>query len=174
VRPVDPGPPVADHDVAPAGQRLGDQQQVAGPTALVLVVLPGWPARPGATGRGGVISASSWRLVSSRQTWGRRGSSGRVEPPSTSSMRQPNSASCSGGDAPGLPSATACAGLLQGLADRLVRHRLHHPQRTSRSASSRRVQRLWPSGGALQVSATRWASCSPSSRRRYWRAGGLR
>src|SRR4029453_1500521 len=37
---------------------------------------------------------------------------------------------------------------------------------TSRSASSRNVQRLWPSGGALQVSATSRASCSPSSRRR--------
>jgi hypothetical protein len=45
---------------------------------------------------------------------------------------------------------------------------------TSRSASSRNVQRLWPSGGALQVNATNRASCSPSNRRRYWRAGGLR
>src|SRR5919197_3872583 len=45
---------------------------------------------------------------------------------------------------------------------------------TSRSASSRNVQRLWPSGGALHASATRRASCWPSSRRRYLRAGGLR
>src|SRR4029453_7792500 len=45
---------------------------------------------------------------------------------------------------------------------------------TSRSATSRNVQRWWPSGGALQVSATSRASCSPSSRRWYWRAGGLR
>src|SRR6266487_2419143 len=45
---------------------------------------------------------------------------------------------------------------------------------TSRSASSRNVQRLWPSGGALHASATRRASCSPSRARWYWRAGGLR
>src|SRR4029453_3038452 len=45
---------------------------------------------------------------------------------------------------------------------------------TSPSASSRSVQRLWPSGGALQVSATSRASCSPSNRRWYWRAGGWR
>src|SRR5438552_986272 len=45
---------------------------------------------------------------------------------------------------------------------------------TSRSAKSRNVQRLWPSGGALHASTARRASCSPSSRRWYWRAGGLR
>jgi len=41
VRPVDAGAPVADRDLAPAGQRLADQEQVADPTTLVLVVLPG-------------------------------------------------------------------------------------------------------------------------------------
>jgi hypothetical protein len=85
--------------------------------------------RPGAGGRDGVTSPSSWRLVSSRQTRGRRGSSGRVETPSTSSIRQPQLAVLLGRDAPALLSARAGAGLLQGLADRLVRHRLHHPQR---------------------------------------------
>src|SRR5512132_1033826 len=45
VRPIDAGAPVADRDVTPAGQRLGDQEQVAHPTALVLIVLSGWPAR---------------------------------------------------------------------------------------------------------------------------------
>src|SRR6266508_5471049 len=45
---------------------------------------------------------------------------------------------------------------------------------TSRSASNRNVQRLRPSGGALHASAAKWASCSPSSLRRYSRAGGLR
>ena len=45
VRPVDPGAPVADRYLAPASQRLGHQEQVAHPTALVLVVLAGWPAR---------------------------------------------------------------------------------------------------------------------------------
>jgi hypothetical protein len=45
---------------------------------------------------------------------------------------------------------------------------------TSRSDSSRNVQRWRPSGGAPHVSATRWASRSPSSRRREDCAGGLR
>jgi hypothetical protein len=44
VRPVDPGAPSADHDLAPASQRLGHQEQVAHAPTLVLVVLPGWPA----------------------------------------------------------------------------------------------------------------------------------
>ena len=51
VRPIDPGAPSADHDVAPASKRLGHQEQVAYPTALVLVVLPGWPARAQRAGR---------------------------------------------------------------------------------------------------------------------------
>ncbi len=72
VRPVDAGAPRADHDVAPASKRLTDQKQVAHATALVLIILAGRPAR--ATGRGGLTSASSWRLVSSRHTWGRWGS----------------------------------------------------------------------------------------------------
>ena len=48
VRPVDPGAPSADHDLAPAGKRLTDQEQVAYPTALVLVGLAArrqWAAR---------------------------------------------------------------------------------------------------------------------------------
>ena len=55
VRPVDAGAPVADHDLAPASQRLADHEQVAHPLALVLVVLPRRP--PGRDGRGGVTSA---------------------------------------------------------------------------------------------------------------------
>jgi hypothetical protein len=71
VRPIDAGTPVADHDLAPAGKRLGHQEQVADPTTLVRIVLAG---RPGTSGRGGLTSPRSWRLVSSRHTWGRRGS----------------------------------------------------------------------------------------------------
>src|SRR5512132_1297459 len=39
VRPVDAGAPVADHDLAPASQRLAGHEQVADPAALVLIVL---------------------------------------------------------------------------------------------------------------------------------------
>jgi hypothetical protein len=54
VCPVDAGAPVADHDLTPASQRLGHQEQVADSTALVLVVLPGWPARRQRAGRIGL------------------------------------------------------------------------------------------------------------------------
>jgi len=43
---------------------------------------------------------------------------------------------------------------------------------TSRSASSRKVQRVRPSGGAAHASAIRWASWTPSSLR-YWRPVGF-
>ena len=52
VRPVDAGAPVADHDLTPASKRLGHQEEVAHPTALVFVVLSGWPARRHRAGRG--------------------------------------------------------------------------------------------------------------------------
>src|SRR5439155_789216 len=45
---------------------------------------------------------------------------------------------------------------------------------TSLSAKSRKVQCACPSGGSPQASATRWASCSPSSLRRYVRRGARR
>jgi len=51
MRPVDAGAPVATGDVAPASQRLGHQEQVAYPAALVLIVLSGWPARRHRAGR---------------------------------------------------------------------------------------------------------------------------
>lgn len=45
---------------------------------------------------------------------------------------------------------------------------------TSLAASRRSDQRACPIGGALQASATRWASWAPSSLRRYSRVGGRR
>ena len=52
VRPVDPGAPVADGHVPPADQRLADQEQVADPVALVLVVRA-WRAGPAPPGPAG-------------------------------------------------------------------------------------------------------------------------
>ena len=43
--------PVADGGVPPAAQRLADHKQVADPAALVLIILPGWPARLRRAGR---------------------------------------------------------------------------------------------------------------------------
>src|SRR5215208_3406424 len=51
VCPVDTGAPVADRDLTPASKRLGHQEQVAHPTALVRIVLAGWPARRHRAGR---------------------------------------------------------------------------------------------------------------------------
>jgi hypothetical protein len=44
VRPVDAGAPCADRHVPPAAQRLAHQEHVAHAAALVLMILPGWPA----------------------------------------------------------------------------------------------------------------------------------
>jgi hypothetical protein len=67
VRPVDAGASVADHDVTPASQRLTDQEQVADPTALVLIVLPGWPARRQRAGRGDLGEQLAAGLVQADQ-----------------------------------------------------------------------------------------------------------
>ena len=66
--PVDPGAAVADHDLAPARRGLADQEQVDHALAHTRS-LPA-PGTPGAIGNGRVASASSWRLVSSRQSCG--------------------------------------------------------------------------------------------------------
>src|SRR5919108_3689281 len=168
VRPVDAGAPVADHDVTPAGQRLGHQKQVAHAPALVFVVLAGWPARRQRAGRVDLAEQLAAGLV--QADLGAQGVIG------------------SGVDREHVLHAPAELGVLLGWdAPALGQPRLklvcckawrtvsYDTESTtcsapSRSASSRRVQRLWPSGGALQVSATSRASCSPSRRRRYWRA----
>src|SRR5512132_1138828 len=63
VCPIDPGAPSADHDLAPASQRLGHQEQVARPTALVLIVLAGWPARRQRAGWGDLAEQLAAGLV---------------------------------------------------------------------------------------------------------------
>ena len=47
-------------------------------------------------------------------------------------------------------------------------------KRTKRSCRSRRLQRSYPSGAALQARAIRWASALPSKRCSYSRSGFLR
>src|SRR5512133_2410200 len=171
-RPVDAGAPVADHDLTPAGQRLGHQEQVADPTALVLVVLAGWPARRQRVGRGDLGEQLAAGLVQADLGTQRIIGAGVdrqhvLHPPAELAVLL-------GRDAPALDQPrlepVCCK------AWRTVSYETDSTtcSSTNRSASSRNVQRWWPSGGALQVSATRWASCCPSSRRRYWRTGGLR
>ena len=46
------GAPVADHDPAPASQRLADQEQVAHAPTLVLIILTRRPPRRDQVGRG--------------------------------------------------------------------------------------------------------------------------
>jgi hypothetical protein len=105
VRPVDPGAPVADHDLAPASQRLTDQEQIAHPAALVLIVFPGWPARRQRAGRidlGEQLAAGLVQADLGAQRVIRSGGD-----PSTSSIRQQQLGVLLGRDAPALPSATA-------------------------------------------------------------------
>jgi hypothetical protein len=86
VRPVDAGAPVADDDLAPASQRLGHQEQVAHPAALVLVIVAGRPARPDRAGRGDLVEPLPAGLV--QADLGAARVLGRVETSSTSSIRQ--------------------------------------------------------------------------------------
>jgi hypothetical protein len=97
VGPVDAGAPIADHDLTPAGQRLGHQEQVADPTALVLVILAGWPARRHRAGRTDLAEQLAAGLVQTDlgAAWVR----GRVETASTSSIRQQQLAVLLGRDA---------------------------------------------------------------------------
>src|SRR5512132_1971417 len=171
VRPVDAGAPVADHDLAPASQRLAGHEQVADPAALVLIILAGWPAGLHRAGRVDLAEQLAAGLVQADL-----GAAWIIGP---------------GVDRQHVLHAPAELGiLLRRDAPALGQPRLEPVcfkawrtvsydtdsttcSATSRSASSRNVQRLWPSGGALQVSATRRASCSPSSLRRYSRWGVL-
>jgi hypothetical protein len=105
VRPVDAGAPAADHDLAPASQRLGHQEQVAYPAALVLVVLSGWPARRQRAGRGDLAEELAAGLVQADLRAARVIGSG-VDPKHV--LHPPHELGVLlGRDAPALPSATA-------------------------------------------------------------------
>src|SRR4029450_6326021 len=172
VCPVDAGAPSADHDVAPASQRLADQEQGAHAPTLVLVVLarrpPGRDRRWGSDLRqqlaAGLVQAD---LRAARVIGPGVDPKHVLHPPDELRVLL-------GWDAPALgqPRLELVCARPWGTASSAPAPTTGSSP--SRSPSSRNVQRLWPSGGALQVSATRWASCSPSNRRRYWRAGGLR
>src|SRR6266508_5490736 len=172
VRPVDAGAPRADHDVPPAAQRLADQEQVAHAAALVLVVLPGWlPWRTG-QGRGDLCEELAAGLVQAHlRPLGviRPGVDVQhvLHPPDEFGILL-------GRDAPALGQPRLEAVCFK--AWRTVSYDTDSTSSssTSRLASSRSVQRLRPSGGALHASAVRYASCSPSRRRGYWRPGALR
>jgi hypothetical protein len=164
VRPVDAGAPLADHDLAPAGQRLADQEQVAHPTALVLVVLACRPPRRDQVGWVDLAEQLAAGLVQADLGAARIIGSGVdrqhvLHPPDELGVLL-------GWDAPALGQPRL--ELVCFKAWRTVSYDTDSTtcSSTSRSASSRNVQRLWPSGGALQVSATRWASWAPSNRRR--------
>ena len=163
-RPVDAGAPAADHDVAPASQRLGHQKQVAHPAALVLVVLAGWPARRQRAGRvdlGEQLAAGLVQADLRTQRVIRAGVDLQHVLHAPHELRV-----LLGWDAPALGQPRL--ELVCFKTCRTVSYDTDSTtcSATSRSASSRNVQRLWPSGGALQVSATSRASCSPPSRRR--------
>src|SRR4029450_3637089 len=172
VRPVDAGAPSADHDVAPASQRLADQEQVAHAPTLVLVVLARRPPRRDRAGRVDLAEQLAAGLVQAGLRAARVIGPG-VDPKHV--LHAPDELRVLlGWDAPALGQPR-----LELVCFKAWRTVSYDTDSTtcsspSRAASRRNGQRLWPSGGALQVSATRWASCSPSNRRRYWRAGGLR
>src|SRR5712691_10448833 len=172
VCPVDAGAPVADHDVAPAAQRLADHKQVADPAALVLIVLPGWPAWFRRAGRADLGHQLAAGLIQADLRAARIIGPGVnlqhvLHPPAELGI-------LAGRDAPALGQPGLEAVCFK--AWRTVSYDTDSTtsSATSRSASSRSVHRLRPSGGALHASVTRRASCSPSRRRGYSRLGALR
>jgi hypothetical protein len=105
VRPVDAGAPVADHDLAPASQRLSHQEQVAHAPTLVLIVLPGRPPRRRRHRRGDLTEQLPAGLVQADLRAARVIGPG-VDPKHV--LHPPAElAVLLGRDAPALPSATA-------------------------------------------------------------------
>src|SRR6266540_2502822 len=172
MRPVDAGAPRADRHVAPAAQRLAHQEQVAHAAALVLVILPGrLPWREG-QGRGDLCEELAAGLVQAHL--GPLGVVG-LGVDRQHILHAPDELGVVlWGDAPALGQPRLEAVCFK--AWRTVSYEIASTtsKATRRSPSSRNVHRLRPSGGALHASATRRASCSPSSLRRYWRSGALR
>jgi hypothetical protein len=164
MRPVDPGAPVADRHLSPASQRLGHQEQVAHPVPHILIVLARRPPGRRRQGWGDLSQQLSAGLVQADLGAARVIGAGG-DP--THVLHPPDElAVLLGRDAPALGQPR-----LEPVCFKTCRTVSYDtdsttPNATSRSASSRTLQRLWPSGGALQVNATNRASCSPSSRRR--------
>src|ERR671912_1447035 len=172
VRPVDAGAPLATGDMSPAAQRLAHQEHVAHAFPQVLVVLARRPARGDGHGRGDLGQQLAAGLIQAHlRAVGVIGPGIDLQhilhPPAELGVLLR-------WDAPALDQPW-----LEPVCFKACRTVSYDTDSitcssTSRSAKSRNVQRLWPSGGALHASATNWASCSPSNLRRYPRAGGLR
>src|SRR5439155_6797425 len=172
VRPVHRGATLGRVHPAHPGQRLAEQEQVGRPAPLVLVVHPPGPPRRRRLGRPGIREQLLGQLVHAHLGEARVVRPGVdlqhvLHPPHERPARLRR-------DHPLLP--------LPGLelvffsTRRTVWYETASTtsSSTSRSAKSRRLQRACPSGGWEQASATRWASCSPSSLRRYSRRGARR
>src|SRR5215207_8069028 len=172
VRPVDAGAPCADGYVPPAAQRLAHQEHVAHALPLILVVFPGRLAGRDRSRRRHLCQQLPAGLVQADLRAARVIGSG-VDPKHV--LHAPDELGILlGWDAPALGQPRLEAVCFKTWRTVSCERSSTTSKATSRSANSRSVQRLRPSGGALQVSATRRASCSPSSLRRYSRSGALR
>src|SRR5512132_2174766 len=105
VRPVDPGAPLADHHLAPAGQRLTDQEHVAHPLPHIVIILPGRPPGPRRQGWGDLPKQLAAGLVQADLRAARVTGTGVdlehvLHPPAELAVLL-------GRDAPALPSVTA-------------------------------------------------------------------
>src|SRR4029450_12547376 len=163
VGPVDAGAPVADRHLPPAGKRLTDQEQVAHPLPHILVVLPRRAPRRDRPGRADLAEELAAGLVQADLRTQRVVGAGVdlkhvLHPPAELAVLL-------GWAAPALGQPRL--ELVCCKTWRTVSYDTDSTtcNSTNRSASSRRVQRLWPWGGALQVSAPRWGSRRPSRRR---------
>src|SRR5918995_1080152 len=158
VRPVDAGAPLATGDMSPAAQRLAHQEHVAHAFPQVLVVLACRPPRDDRHGRGDLGQQLAAGLIQAHLRAVEVIGPGIdlqhiLHPPAELGVLLR-------WDAPALDQPW-----LEPVCFKACRTVSYDTDSitcssTSRSAKSRNVQRLWPSGGALHASATNWASCS--------------
>src|SRR5215207_8817693 len=162
MRPVDLRSSLGDADVAPAGQRFGDDEEVGRPLTLILVVLTGSSSRAGVEWLPHLCYKLLALLVQAnlRET---------LVVGAGVDLKDVLHAPTEGGillwrDGP-LP-------LEPGLYGTFFRVRLTssremgssaHSSSTKRSARRRTLQRFFPFGGSEQARAIRCASCSPLS-----------
>src|SRR5260370_28887050 len=147
------GAPVADHDVAPASKRLAHQEQVAAPTALVLIILPGWPAWRDRLGRVDLAGQLAAGLVQADLR------AARVIGPGAGLKHVLHAPAelgiLPGRDAPALGQPRLEAVCFKACPTVSYDTDSITSSSTSPSANSRNVPPSPPSGGALHASATR-------------------
>src|SRR5215210_6821328 len=163
IRPVDLRPPLGDAYVAPAGQRLADDEEVSRPVALVLVVVAGGSSRGGGK-RFPHLAYELFALLVQAHLRETLVVGACVDRENV--LHAPDELGVllwGDGPLPAQPGLDGAFLRMRRTNSREIRS-WAHSRLTKRSARRRRtLQRFFPLGGAEQASAIRCASWEPSS-----------